>query len=145
VKDHPILTGVRDIWGPSDVYRTYPKGKGLPAGCKALVLGQPLLGRQPDDGPNPEKIPLPVAWTKTWTGNSGQPARVFHLTMGSARDYQSAGLRRLTINAAYWCLGLEKNIKADSSVKIVGKYAPLESGFNYPKLKVVPRPVSFYR
>ena len=43
-KDHPILTGVSDIWGNSDVYRTYPEGSSLPAGCTALVWGQPLLG-----------------------------------------------------------------------------------------------------
>ena len=30
MKKHPILAGVDDIWGPSDVYRTYPEGKSLP-------------------------------------------------------------------------------------------------------------------
>ena len=50
MKEHPILRGVDDIWGPSDVYRTYPKDKSLPEGCQALVYGQPLLGRKHDDG-----------------------------------------------------------------------------------------------
>lgn len=138
-KDHPVLIGVTDVWGPSDVYRTYPEGKALGDDCTPLLLGQPLLGRKPDDKPNPKKIALPIAWTKTWTGGKGKTGRVFHVTMGSARDYQSAGLRRLTINAAYWCLHLEKEITADRSVEIIGKYEPLESGFNYKKLKVVPR------
>ncbi|MFP6856401.1 MAG: ThuA domain-containing protein [Roseibacillus sp.] len=138
-KDHPILIGVKDVWGPSDVYRTYPKGKGLAENCTPLLMGQPLLGRKPDDKPNPKKIPLPIAWTKTWTGSKGKTGRVFHLTMGSARDYESAGLRRLTINAAYWCLHLEEKISADRSVEIQGPYKPLPSGFNYGKLKVVPR------
>lgn len=142
---HPILRGVTDVWGPSDVYRTYPKDKQLPESCTALMFGQPLTGRDHDDPPNPKKIPLPIAWTKTWTGSIGVPARVFHVTMGSAKDYQSAGLRRMTINAAYWCLGLEDRIVPDSSVEYVGPYAPLASGFNYPKLKVIPRPVSHYR
>ena len=97
-----MLIGVEDVWGPSDVYRTYPEGESLPAGCTPLLMGQPLTGRQPTDGPNHDLIPLPVAWVKTWTGASGRPARVFHSTMGSARDFESAGLRRLVINATYW-------------------------------------------
>jgi len=145
MKDHPILRGVDDIWGPSDVYRTYAKGKSLPAGCQALVLGQPLLGRNHDDGVNTEKEPLPIAWTKTWTGSTGKTARVFHVTMGSAKDYESAGLRRLTINAAYWCLGIEQQISPARSVQYVGPYKPLDSGFDYEKLKVVPKKPAAYR
>lgn len=144
-RQHPILRGVEDIWGNSDVYRTFPEGGSLPERCTALVYGQPLLGRQHDDPPDPEKIALPVAWTTTWTGSTGQAARVFHVTMGSATDYASAGLRRLTINAAYWCLDLEQYITAQSSVDLVGPYAPLDSGFDYEKLGVVAKPVSAYR
>jgi hypothetical protein len=142
---HPVLRGVSDIWGPSDVYRTYEEGGALPAGCTALVLGQPLMGREPDDPPNPDLIPLPVAWVKTWTGNGGRTARVFHSTMGSARDFESEGLRRLTVNAVYWCLGLEDEIRPDSCVDPVGEYEPLPSGFDYEELGVEPRPVRWYR
>ena len=145
MKDHPILRGVRDIWGPSDVYRTYPEGSELPADCKALVYGQPLLGRSPDDDVNPKKEPLPIAWTKMWTGNSGKTARIFHVTMGSGKDYESVGLRRLTINASYWCLGMDQTIVPDSNVDYVGEYTPLASGFNYEKLGVVPQKPEAYR
>lgn len=69
-QDHPILRGVRGIWGPSDVYRTCPEGSELPVDCKALVYSQPLPGRNSDDDVNPKKEPFPVAWTKMWTGNS---------------------------------------------------------------------------
>ncbi len=134
-----------DIWGKSDVYRTYKEGTGLPEGCTALVWGQPLAGRQPDDPPNPKLEPLPVAWFKHWQTSTGKNARVFHSTMGSGSDLQSAGLRRLIINAAYWGMGLESAITATRSVDIVGTHAPLDSGFNYPKLGIVPRSVSFYR
>ncbi|MEM8709353.1 MAG: ThuA domain-containing protein [Planctomycetota bacterium] len=143
--DHPILRGVDDVWGPSDVYRTYPKGQGLPEGCTPLLMGQPLMGRSHDDDVNEDLIALPVAWTKTWRGASGQDARVFQCTMGSAKDFESAGLRRLVFNAAYWCLGLEAKIDPKSSVEVIGEYAPLASGFNYPKLGVKPRPVSSLR
>lgn len=144
-KDHPILQGVRDIWGPSDVYRTFPKGADLPADCHCLVFGQPLLGRSPDDAPNPQKKPLPIAWTKSWTGDSGKTARIFHCTMGSGRDFESPGLRRLTVNASYWCLGMEEAIVPDSNVDVVGKYAPRASGFNYQALGIVPRKPEAYR
>jgi hypothetical protein len=103
------------------------------------------LGRSPTDGVNTKKVPLPVAWTKSWTGATGKTARVFHVTMGSARDYQNAGLRRLTINAAYWCLRMEDQIQAERSVDIIGDYQPLESGFNYEKLKVIPQKPKAYR
>lgn len=144
-KSHPILTGVSDIWGNSDVYRTYKEGASLPAGCTALVWGQPLMGRLHDDAPNTKLEPLPVAWIKNWRTSHEQDARVFHSTMGSGTDLQSAGLRRLIINAAYWCLHMEPDISATRSVDIVGTYKPLESGFNYPALGVKPQPVSTYQ
>jgi hypothetical protein len=144
-KDHPILKGVNDIWGNSDVYRTYNEGKSLPAGCTALVWGQPLMGRNHDDAPNPKLEPLPVAWIKSWQTSGGKTARVFHSTMGSAHDLQSAGLRRLIINAVYWGIGMESAITPSRSVDIVGTYQPLESGFDYQELGVVPKPVSAYK
>ena len=144
-KDHPILIGVSDIWGNSDVYRTYKEGTSLPAGCTALVWGQPLMGRQPDDPPNPKLEPLPVAWFKNWQTSEGKLARVFQSTMGSGTDLENPGLRRLIINAVYWGLGMESAISASRSVDIVGTYKPLKSGFNYPAIGVVPKPISAYR
>jgi len=144
-KGHPVLAGVTDIWGNSDVYRTYKEGTSLPAGCTALVWGQPLLGRQPDDPPNEKLEPLPVAWVKNWQTSDGKTARIFHSTMGSASDLKSADLRRLIINAAYWGMGLEAAISATRSVEIVGDYQPLGSGFDYPRLGVLPKPVAAYK
>lgn len=144
-KQHSILTGVSDIWGNSDVYRTYKEGTSLPSNCTALVWGQPLMGRKHDDLPNPKLEPLPVAWIKNWQTSTGKTAHVFHSTMGSGTDLQSAGLRRLIINAAYWCLNMESTITATRSVDIIGNYQPLESGFNYSELGVKPRPVSTYK
>jgi hypothetical protein len=144
-KDHPILIGVSDLWGNSDVYRTYKEGTGLPEGCTALVWGQPLLGRNPDDAPNPKLEPLPVAWFKSWKTSEGKSARVFQSTMGSGTDLENAGLRRLIVNAAYWGMGLEAAITPTRSVDIVGVYKPLESGFNYKELGVVPKPPSAYK
>lgn len=144
-KDHPILIGVSDIWGKSDVYRTYKEGTSLPAGCTALVWGQPLMGRKRDDPPNPKLEPLPVAWFKNWQTSEGKSARVFQSTMGSGSDLENPGLRRLIINAAYWGMGMESAITPTRSADIVGTYQPLESGFNYKALGVIPKPVSAYR
>lgn len=144
-KDHAVLKGVSDVWGLTDVYRTFKEGGSLPADCTPLLDGQPLKGRNQDDAINPDLIPLPVAWVKTWTSDKGKTARVFHTTMGSAEDYQNEGLRRLTVNAAYWCLGMDEKIDPKSRVDVVGDYKPLSSGFNYQKLNVVPQKPSFYK
>lgn len=145
MKEHPILTGVKDIWGTSDVYRTFKEGTGLPEGCTALVYGQPLIGRKQGGADNPEKEPLPVVWFKDWKTTTGKTARVLNSTMGSAGDLENPGLRRLIINGVYWGLGMEDKINPDSSVDYVGEYKPLSSGFNYEKLGVKPRPVADYK
>ncbi|MDG1874081.1 MAG: ThuA domain-containing protein [Mariniblastus sp.] len=144
-KTHPILVGVEDIWGTSDVYRCHNDKFPFPEDCTLLVNGQPLMNLEPGAPRNPAKEPLPIAWTKTWTGNTGKPSKIFHFTMGSAKDFENSGVRRLTTNAVYWGLGLEKQISATSSVDIVGDYIPLTSGFNYEKLGVQPHPPRHYK
>lgn len=126
---HPILRGVEDIWGPSDVYTvTLP----LPEGTTPLLLGQVLSGMTPDAPPvagaknNPM---MPVAWTRTYVTNSGRRARVFTTTMGASVDFANEGLRRLVVNASYWALGLETKIPARAGVEIVGRYEPTFFGF----------------
>lgn len=141
---HPILIGVNNIWGTSDVYRCHNDKSPFPKDCSVLVMGQPLINLKPDAAPNEKKEPLPVAWTKTWTGNQGRTSKIFHFTMGSAGDFQNAGVRRLTVNAVYWGLGMEQSIEPNSSVDIVGDYQPLGPGFNYEKLGVRPRNAKYY-
>jgi len=131
MKDHPILIGIKDgdIFGPTDVYTVRLP---LPGDSQPVVLGQVLEGMQPDDKPvaNEKNDPMmPIAWTKTYTGSSGKAARVFTTTMGSSQDLLSHGLRRLLVNACYWSLKMEGQIKAESSVDIVGTYEPLPFGF----------------
>lgn len=143
--EHPILTGVADIWGTSDVYRCHDERFPMPNDCTPLVLGQPLQNLEPDARPNTSKEPLPVAWTKTWKGNDQRESRIFHFTMGSAEDFENEGVRRLTINAVYWGLEMEKAIDPDSSVEIIGGYQPKAAGFNYEKLGVTPHKPSYYK
>ena len=119
-EEHPIVKGVGTIWGPSDVYGL----KELSGDSDPLVMGLVLKGMDPADEPNTEKPPLPVAWTKTFTGTEGQTARVFTTTMGHAHDLKCQNLRRLLVNACYWGLGMEDRIPAKSKVDLVGDYDP---------------------
>ena len=79
-KEHPILRGIGHLWGPGHAYAITT----LSGDSQPLVLGQPLAGKNPIDAPDPKKPPVPVAWTKTFTGTSGKSARVFTTTMGAA-------------------------------------------------------------
>ena len=143
--EHPILKGVKDIWGTSDVYRCHSDKFPFGQDCTALVMGQPLVDLSRDAEPNKKKQPLPISWVKPWVGNKGLTSRVFNLTMGSAKDFENEGVRRLTINAVYWGMGLEDSIDANRSVEIVGPYKPLRSGFNYEKFGVQPHKPAFYK
>ena len=137
-KGHPIVRGCDDIWGPTDVYTVRSP---LPEGSKVLFLGQVIEGMKPTDKPAVGKKNSPMmsmAWTKTYKGVKGQVGRVFMTTMGDARDVQNEGLRRMLVNAAYWCVGMEKQIPAKSNVDIVGEYKPLPFGFNKFKKGVKP-------
>ena len=47
MKDHPILRGVEDVWGPTDVYGT----TSLAGDPQVLLHGQVLVGMEPSDPP----------------------------------------------------------------------------------------------
>jgi Trehalose utilisation len=131
-ESHPILRGIKDgdIWGTTDVYGVRLP---LPGDSKPLILGQVIdtmtATGKPIEGPKNNPM-MPVAWVKTFTGESGKPARAFATTMGAASDLQSVGTRRLLVNAAYWAVGLEDKIPAESDVSIVGEFTPHSFGNN---------------
>jgi len=120
MENHPIVKGVEDIWGPSDVYGITT----LYGDSKPLIMGQVLVGMNPTDKPNPDKQLVPVAWTKTFTGQREKAARIFTTTMGHGDDFRNEGFRRLLVNACYWCMGLDDKIPVKSKVDFVGKYDP---------------------
>jgi hypothetical protein len=129
---HPIVSGIKDgdIWGPTDVYGVRLP---LPGDSKPLILGQVIEdmtpGGQPVKGKKNDPM-MPVAWVKTFTGESGKAARVFTTTMGAATDLESPGVRRMLVNAVYWAVGLEDKIAPDMDVSIVGEYKPRPFGVN---------------
>ena len=134
MEDHPIVRGCEDIWGPTDVYEVGD----LTGDSKPIIMGQVVSGMSPDSPPNMDKEPMPVAWIKSYTGEKGETARVFTTTMGAAPDFESEGLRRLLVNASYWCLGMEDQIPNRANVDIVGEYNPTFFGFADHKKGVRP-------
>jgi hypothetical protein len=144
-KDDPLLRGVVDVFGDTDVYEAYP-----PADAKILLRGQVLKGMKPDDPPADYKKKratdkveqgindpmMAVAWTRLVKNEAGRENKVFCTTMGSSTDLQNEGLRRLIVNAAYWGVGLEVPQKAD--VDLVGDYKPTMYGFGGFKKGVKP-------
>jgi hypothetical protein len=136
-KDSPILRGVTDIWGPTDVYTV----SHLPKDAQVLVWGQVLTGMKPGDPPvnGPKNNPMmPLAWSRNYTGASGKTSKIFTTTMGAAVDFESEGLRRLIVNACYWGVGLADKIPAKANVDFVGEFKPLWFGFGKHKPGVKP-------
>ncbi len=125
MRDQPIVRGVGTIWGPSDVYGLTT----LHGDCKPVIMGYVLSGMSPDDKVNEKKKPLPVAWIKSYTGESGRTDRVFTTTMGHAGDLKDENFRRLLVNACYWGMRMEDKIPAKGDVTIIGDYNPNNIGF----------------
>ncbi|HEV7869259.1 MAG TPA: ThuA domain-containing protein [Chthoniobacteraceae bacterium] len=136
-KDDPLLRGVTDIFGDTDVYEAYP-----PADAKILVRGQVVNGMRPEDAPavyskkrstdkaeQPVNDPMmPVVWRRDYRSDTGKTNQILCTTMGSATDLLNESLRRLIVNAAYAFTGLEVPAKAD--VSLVGDFKPTDYGFN---------------
>jgi hypothetical protein len=127
-KNHPMLRGVVDIWGPTDVYTVTH----LPKDAEVLVWGQVLTGMKPTDpalaGAKNDPM-MPLAWTKTYMSDKGKTGKVFTTTMGAAVDFESEGLRRLLVNACYWAVGLDGQIDAKANVDYVGEFKANWFGF----------------
>ena len=121
-KDHPVLNGVEDVWGPTDVYGI----RNLPKTATVLLHGAVLTGMKPSDPPVEGKKNdpmMPVFWVRKYN----EKTTVVNTTMGSSTDFECEDLRRAIINAAYWTLGLEVPEKANAD--IVGEYKPTPYGF----------------
>ncbi|WP_340105463.1 ThuA domain-containing protein [Rhodohalobacter sp. 8-1] len=123
--DHPIIRGVYDIWGPTDVYGT----RELEGEVDVLVWGASTKGMTPETPINWEKSIMPVAWTKIYRLEQGNTGNVFTTTMGSSEDMESEGFRRLLVNACYWALDMGEEVPEKTNVDIIGDYSPTNFGF----------------
>ncbi len=136
-QNDPILRGVHDIFGTTDVYEAYPAED-----AKILVRGQVLKGMESKDVPasyakkrandkqeqDVNTPMMPVAWTRRYKNEEGRINNVFCTTMAAATDLQNEGLRRLVVNAVFWGLGMEVPTQAD--VNYIGEYQPSTYGFD---------------
>ncbi len=120
--DHPVLQGVEDVWGTTDVYTV---GQ-LTGSAEILLEGQVLTGMDPTDGPKPDTPTMPIAWTRQYTGDENKACLVFCTTMGAASDLTCVDLRRLLVNAVHWCL--EESIDGTAFVDPVGAFDPTYFG-----------------
>jgi len=144
VREHPMLRGVTDVWGPSDVYTVAH----LPADATVLLFGQVLTGMKPSDPPvsGAKNTPMmPLAWFRNYTGAKGNTSKVFTTTMGASVDLESEGLRRLLVNACYWAAGLQDKIPERADVSYVGDYQPTFFGFGKFKPGVKPEDLRLNR
>jgi putative heme-binding domain-containing protein len=127
-KDNPVLRGVSDVFGQTDVYGV----KNLTPDAKVLFYGQVVAGMKPGDPPveGEKNGPMmPVAWLKEYKAPSGKSGQAFCTTMGASVDFTSEGLRRLIVNAAYYLTGLADKSPDKNNVEIVGEYEPSFFGF----------------
>lgn len=134
---HPVLRGVKDVFGDTDVYEAYP-----PADATILLRGQVLKGMAPMDPPaaypktratdkatqDVNTPMMPVAWLREHKQDNGTINKVFTTTMGSATDLTNEDLRRLVVNGVYWSLNMEVPAKAD--VTTADPYTPSNYGFD---------------
>ena len=111
---HPVLRGVEEIFGTTDVYTV----KNLDLG-KATVLLRGAVTESLHDRSYPVKGPKndpmqALAWLFEYTAPDGKTAgKSFCTTMGASVDFADEDLRRLIVNATLHLLGLEVPAKAD--------------------------------
>lgn len=125
-KNDPVLRGVSDVFGTTDVYTANPEPD-----SRVLMRGQVLTGMNPGDAPvaGKKNEPMqPIVWTRLHKNSAGNTNKILTTTMGAATDLENEGLRRLVVNGVFWGLGMEVPEKAD--VAYVDPYKPLFYGFN---------------
>jgi hypothetical protein len=132
---NPILNGVSDVFGTTDVYEAAP-----PPDAQVILNGQVLTGMTPTDPPatntkktnqgieQPVNDPMmPIVWLRHRKNEAGKANKILTCTMGAATDLLNEDLRRLLVNGVYW--GLGRKIPARANVDLVGAYHPSTFGF----------------
>ena len=96
-KNEPVLRGVEDVFGTTDVYEAHPV-----ADVKILMRGQSLVGMKPTDPPADYKRKnqgindpmMPIAWTREFTNETGKVNKIL-CTHSSFEDFHVVFLRHL--------------------------------------------------
>ena len=122
---HPILKGVTDVFGPSDVYGI----KRLTDKDTILMRGAVTATMAPDSSfVDAKNDPMqPLAWLHPYTAPNGKVGTTFCTTMGASVDLVSEDLRRMIVNAAYFLTGQKVPDNADVAYVVL---FPSFYGFN---------------
>ena len=125
---HPILNGVYDVFGPSDVYTidavTSENATILMRGAVTESLSPASPTLRNDDRNKPMQ---PAAWLRQYTAPNGKAkGQAFCTTLGSSVDFLSADLRRLIVNACFHLTG--KYIPEEANVDFVDPFRPTMFG-----------------
>jgi type 1 glutamine amidotransferase len=124
--DHPVLRGVKDVFGPSDVYTV----KNLTDDATILLHGSVTETLDPKSKPvtgSKNEPMMALAWMREYTSPGGTKGQAFCTTMGAGVDFMSADARRLIVNAAYQLTGLD--VPAAANVDFVDPFYPSFYGF----------------
>lgn len=138
--DHPVLRGVSDVFGPTDVYAV----KNLTDDATILLRGAVTESLDPDSNPtdgDKNDPMMPLAWLREYTSPGGAKGQAFCTTMGASVDFMSHDARRLVVNAAYHLTGLD--VPKAANVDFVDPYYPSFYGFfrdgeNWSKRRLQP-------
>ena len=140
-KDHPILNGVEPFEAFSWLYHVEGGPDTLYGDSDPLIVGTALRSNHAD-GNRLNRFPIsnPVAWTKSYEGESGKRANVFFTTLGHPYDFKETSMRKLALNGIVWALeGGEKIPVSGMPVEFTAPYEPNNSGFG-KKYKMGRRP-----
>jgi hypothetical protein len=128
-KDHPVLRGVTDVFGPTDVYGI----RSLPDDAIVMLDGGIVTGMNPSDAlvDDARNKPMhPVAWLRERPMPNQDSQRIVVTTMGAAQDLNSDDLRTYLLNGVLWQLDESDSIPAEGfDVDIIGRWDPSAFGF----------------
>lgn len=123
---HPILSSVKDVFAPSDVYGV----KHLTDDDTVLMRAAVTKTLEPDspaiEGSKNDPMQA-FAWLHNYTSPSGAAGKSFCTTGGASVDFVNEDLRRMVINASLHLTGLDVPAKAD--VEFVDPFYPSFYGF----------------
>ena len=127
-ESHPVLSGVSDVFAPSDVYGVIhltEADKILMRGAVTATLDPASAILTEDDRNKPMQ---PFAWLHTYTSPDGHiQGQSFCTTAGASVDLLSEDLRRLVVNAALYLTGAPVPEKAN--VEFIDPFYPSFFGF----------------
>lgn len=125
---HQVLSGVGEIFGPSDVYGI----ANLDQEAATILLRGAVTETLDPASKNLEGAKndpmMPLAWLREYTAPNGTTkGTAFCTTMGASTDFADEDLRRLVVNAALFLTGQPVPEKGD--VEYLDPFDPTDYGF----------------